>query len=168
MKKKGFTLIEICIVIVIMGILAGLAFVNFRGLINKYNLENQVREMYSDLMNARIMAMNKNRSHFMVLAAASYTVYDDTNPAPSGDGTLTIGLDTQVLAAKILKNPMTWTGSTNQIEFNSRGLSRTQSTICVYSTLNPAYDCIKVSWTRIIMGKLTTQGVCDSDHCAAK
>ncbi|OPY81024.1 MAG: hypothetical protein A4E64_00080 [Syntrophorhabdus sp. PtaU1.Bin058] len=163
MKKKGFTLIEVCVVIAIAGILAGLAFVNFSGLSNKYNLENQVREMYSDLMNTRIMAMNKNRSHFMVLAAGSYTTYDDTN----GNGQLNIGTDTQILGAKILKNQMAWTGG-NQIEFNSRGLCRTQSTICVYSTLNPAYDCIKVSWTRIIMGKLTTQGVCSSDNCVAK
>jgi prepilin-type N-terminal cleavage/methylation domain-containing protein len=167
MKKKGFTLIEICIVIVITGILAGLAFVNFSGLSNKYSLENQVREMYSDLMNTRLMAMNKNRSHFMVLAAGNYTVYDDTSPAPNGDGTLTIGSDTQVVAAKILKNQITWSGG-SQIEFGSRGLSRSQKTVCVYSTLKPRYDCIKVSWTRIIMGKLTTQGVCDDANCAAQ
>jgi prepilin-type N-terminal cleavage/methylation domain-containing protein len=163
MKKKGFTLIEVSIVVAIAGILAGLAFVSFSGLSNKYNLENQVREMYSDLMNARIMAMDKNRSHFMVLAAGNYTVYDDTNE----NGQLNVGTDAQVLAAKVLKNQMTWTGG-NQIEFNSRGLCRTQSTICVYSTMNPAYDCIKVSWTRIIMGKLTMQGVCSSDNCIAK
>jgi len=167
MKKKGFTLIEICIVIVITGILAGLAFVNFSGLSNKYNLENQVRETYSDLMSTRLMAMNKNRAHFMLLAAGNYTIYDDTSPAPGGDGALTIGSDTQVQAQKILKNQITWSG-TNQIEFSSRGLSRTQGTICVYSALNPAYDCIKVSRTRIIMGKLTTQGVCSSDNCIAK
>lgn len=167
MKKKGFTLIEICIVIVITGILAGLAFVNFSGLSNKYNLENQVREMYSDLMNTRLMAMNKNRTHFMALAVGNYTVYDDTSPAPNGDGTLTIGSDTQVVAAKILKNQIAWSGG-NQIEFGSRGLSRSQKTVCVYSTLNPRYDCIKVSWTRIIMGKLTTQGVCGDANCAAQ
>lgn len=136
MKKKGFTLIEICIVIVITGILAGLAFVNFSGLSNKYNLENQVREMYSDLMSTRLMAMNKNRAHFMLLAAGNYTIYDDTSPAPGGDGTLTIGSDTQVQAQKILKNQITWSGG-SQIEFDSRGLCRTQKTICVFSTLNP-------------------------------
>lgn len=123
--------------------------------------------MYSDLMNARLMAMNKNRTHFMVLAAGNYAVYDDTNPAPGGDDTLTVGSDTQVQAAKILSNQMTWTGG-SQIEFTSRGLSRNQKTICVYSTLNPAYDCIKLSWTRIIMGKLISQGVCAEGNCAAK
>jgi len=163
MKTKGFTLIEVCIVLVIAGILAGLAFVNFTGLSNKYNLENQVREMYSDLMNARIMAMNKNRYYFMVLAAGNYTVYDDTND----NGQLNVGTDAEILGAKILKNQMVWTGG-NQIEFDSRGLCHTQNTICVYSTLNPAYDCIKVSWTRIIMGKLTMQGVCSGDNCVAK
>ena len=167
MKKKGFTLIEICIVIAITGILAGLAFVNFRGLQSKYNLENQVRETYSDLMSTRLMAMNKNRTHFMLLASGSYTIYDDTSPAPGGDGTLTVGSDTQVQAQKVLQNQMTWSGG-SQVEFTSRGLSRSQKTICVYSTLNPAYDCIKVSWTRIIMGKLITQGVCGDDNCAAK
>jgi prepilin-type N-terminal cleavage/methylation domain-containing protein len=167
MRKKGFTLVEICIVIAIMGILAGLAIGNFRGLQSKYNLESQVRETYSDLMSTRLMAMNKNRTHFMVLAAGSYTIYDDTNPAPGGDGTLTIGTDTQVQAAKVLSNQMTWSGG-SQVEFDSRGLCRSQKTICVYSTLNPAYDCVKLSWTRIIMGKLTTQGVCSDANCAAK
>ncbi len=167
MKRQGFTLIEVCIVLAIMGILAGLAFVNFSGLANKYSLENQVREMYSDLMNTRLMAMNKNRSHFVVLAAGNYTIYDDTSPAQSGDGMLTIGLDTQVQGAKMLKYPMVWTGG-SQIEFGSRGISRTQKTICVYSTLRPSYDCIKVSWTRIIMGKLQTQGVCGDDNCVAQ
>lgn len=174
MKKNGFTLLELMIVIVIVGILSGLAVVNFRGLASKYQLENQVRELYADIMSARMMAMNKNRAVFInLVATGQYTLYEDTD----NDGTLNTGSDTQVVRQKpqaysffgttVSNRAMTWNGN-NPVEFNSRGLANTQGTICVYSTVNPSYDCMKISTTRIILGKLTVQGTCDAANCVAK
>ena len=167
MKRNGYSLVEMLIVIAIIGILAGLATAGFVGWVKKYNTENQVKEMYADFMSTRIMAMSKNRTHFVNLSANQYTIYDDTSPSPNGDGTLTIGSDTQVLFPKDLKYPVAWNGG-SQIGFNPRGLAVTQKTVCVYSTANPSYDCIVISQTRLIMGKLKTQGVCDSDNCKTR
>jgi len=118
--------------------------------------------------------MNKNRTHFVALAATGYTAYDDNSPAPDGNGTLTLGSDTVVLRSNQALNLSTvrsqefysiaWSGN-NPISFNSRGICTTPNTICVNSTLQPLYDCIKVSASRINLGKLTAQGACNADNC---
>ncbi|MCX5804651.1 MAG: GspH/FimT family pseudopilin [Proteobacteria bacterium] len=177
MKSNGFSMMELLVVIAIAGILAGLAIASFTGFSRKYNVDNQVRKIYSDLTNVRIMAMNKNRTHFVTLASTGYTAYDDNSPSPDGDDTLTVGSDSVVLTSNQALNLSTvktnefysivWSGSA-QMSFNSRGICTTPNTICVYSNIQPLYDCIKVSSTRILMGKLTTQGVCSGSNCQAK
>jgi prepilin-type N-terminal cleavage/methylation domain-containing protein len=175
--QNGYSLIEILVVIAIAGILAGLAVAGLIGLTKKYNVDNQVRGIFADMMNVRIMAMNKNRTHYVTLAASCYTAYDDNSPAPDGDGTLTVGSDTVALTSNGALNlnttksqgflPITWSGA-DTLSFNSRGICTTPTTICLYSTVQPLYDCIKISSTRILLGKLITQGVCSANNCQAK
>jgi prepilin-type N-terminal cleavage/methylation domain-containing protein len=170
MKKDGFTLIEVLVVIAIIGITASLAMMSMAGWVRKYNVESEIKQLYADLMKSRVTAMNNNRAQFVSLSASQYTIYDDTSPAPNGDGTLQPLQDTIIAPAKSLKYPMVWNGGGNdRIDFNSRGISPPPyRTICVYSDINPSYDCIKVSATRIILGKIITQGVCDADNCEPK
>jgi prepilin-type N-terminal cleavage/methylation domain-containing protein len=97
MRHSGFSLIEMLVVIAIAGILAGLSIANYSGLTRKYNLDNEMRKMYADLTSVRIMAMNKNRTHFVSLSTAGYIAYDDNSPAPDGDDTLTVGADSVAL-----------------------------------------------------------------------
>ena len=62
MKKNGFSLIELLVVMIILGIVASLGTVSFTGWVRKHDLESQVKEMYTDLMNARLTAMHQNRT----------------------------------------------------------------------------------------------------------
>ena len=180
MKKNGFSLIELLVVMVILGILAGLGTVSFRGWVRKNELESQVKEMYIDLMNARLTAMHRNANHIISLTGNKMSGSVDTN----GDGVGDTGLciwgrhkgdpvdgscpDDKSLSYKNLTYPMTWSG-TGTLGFNARGLSNTNKTICVFSTLNPSYDCIAVSSTRIRMGKITKQSDgCKSANCEHK
>jgi prepilin-type N-terminal cleavage/methylation domain-containing protein len=185
MKKDGFSLIELLVVMIITGILATLGTVSFTGWVRKHDIESQVREMYTDLMNARLTAMHQNRTHFITLSTNQMRAYEDNDPAPNGDGSLTLGSDNPLclwerkrddavdtacpfsgsLSYKNLKFPATWNG-TATLEFNARGLSNSDKSICVFSTHNPSYDCIVVSTTRIRMGKLINQsGGCNSGNC---
>ena len=178
MKQNGFSILEVLIVIAIAGILAGLGLANMQGLMRKQTVGNQTRRIQSDLMDVRFMAMNKNRTHFVTLSAGGYTAYDDTSPAPNGDDTLTVGSDTVVLRLSESLNLSTvkpsdfvsisWNGS-SQINFNARGLSTSpNTTVCIYSDVNPVYDCVKVSSTRVLLGKLSVQGSCSEANCVAK
>jgi len=154
MRNNGITLIELIIVISIIGILAVALGFEFTGWMGGYRVESQTKEMYVDLMNARARAMQRNRSHFVTLAATQYTIYEDTNPAPDGNGTLETASDDQVLQRNrdYAIVPALSFGAT-QFTFDRNGLVSHNGTIRLSSSLTPDYDCIVLFSTRINMGR---------------
>lgn len=178
MNNRGITLVELIVAVSIIGILIaafGFSFVGWRG---SYRVESQIKMLYTDMMTARTKAMAKNRAHFVNLETTQYTVYEDTNTSPDGNGTLESGSDTKVLQTKLYSDyPITWSG-TAVIGFSVRGLSDVDKTICSNTTfdVDADYDCIVVSSTRILLGKLTTSlksgGACtggtSSGNCVTK
>jgi prepilin-type N-terminal cleavage/methylation domain-containing protein len=175
-NDKGFTLPEILSVVAILGVLFGIGFIAYRGMMDRYNVETQMKEMYVDLMSARIRALQRNRIHFVTFTSTRYTAYEDTSPVPDGDGTLTIGADTQVLQKNLMsKFPITllpnttqWTTALSPLLFNTKGIATlvtnetTTGTVRVTVEANGEYDCIAISETRNSLGKW------DGTQCKAR
>lgn len=182
MKRNGFTLIELLVVIAIIGILTGLAAPGFMNFVTKNRIENQTKRMYADLMNTRVMAMNRNMTHFVVFKFNSvtneYAVVADTSgnrsyDAPPGD--------TQVLkrgAADI--QPFTFTNqlvqnnliddnfTNDRVAMNARGVADNLGTVCIGKAFNVRhiYNCIVVNPTQIRMGRLNAVGAdCNATNC---
>jgi prepilin-type N-terminal cleavage/methylation domain-containing protein len=149
MKDRGITLIELIIVISIIGILLIALGFSFEGWMGGYRVESQTKEMYVDLMNARARAMQRNRNHFVVVAANNYQIFEDTNE----NGTYSAGTD----QSAVFINPKTLTYSSSWIgtvTLDTRGLVSPNNTIhFITGTNNPDYDCIVLFATRINMGK---------------
>lgn len=164
--NNGFTLIEILVSIAIIGILATIATTGFTKLVEKYKVSYQARTMYADIMTARTMAVKKNRVYFINLSTDQYSVYEDTHTPPDGNGTLETASDS-LISQKRLDKAITW-NDTATIKFTPRGLCSTLKTVCIYSSSTPEYDCIKISRTRVALGKLLAQGTCSGDNCKAK
>ena len=166
--ESGITLIELLVVVTIIGVLifaAGIEFVGWQG---NYRVESQVKEMYADLMNARVRAMQRNRLHFIVVTANNYQVFDDVNEnnAPDINPTERWWPNPKPFAYPALQ--------TGTIVIDARGLVSTIPAPAAgaeafirfdYDTgrLRPDYDCISlgavgtatgVNWgTRLNMGK---------------
>jgi prepilin-type N-terminal cleavage/methylation domain-containing protein len=161
MKDNGVTLIELLVVLGIIGLLVIAMGFSYEGWMGNYRIESQTKELYFDLSDARSSALTRNRIHWAVLDAQQYTIFEDTNPPPDGDGILD-NQDTQVrqrryeygyrlgvLGAAAL--PQT-------IAFDTRGLiswvpAVNDMRFRFINTRDPDYDCIVIEQSRMWMGE---------------
>lgn len=171
MKNDGITLVELLVVISIVGILTVALAFSFQGWMGRYNAESQVKQIYADLMNARISAMGRNHAFFADFpTTTSYRVREDTNE--DNDPNVVAGDTILPTFPKKVQYAITWAGGT--ISFNARGIMQPSlfplgATLCVFTTVNPDYDCIEISQTRMNMGKLTNVGgTCDAANCVSR
>lgn len=162
MKNKGFSLIELVLVIAILMILLSIAGISGKTWLDRYRVEGQLKEMCVDLMNARVSAMQKNRMYFVTLSSTQYAIYEDrdsanpTNPALDGDGVFQAATDKLIVQKNtqysIVPNPSGTTG----FNFDRNGLVSLNGTLhfdLTGSTASPAYDCITLFTTRILTGR---------------
>jgi prepilin-type N-terminal cleavage/methylation domain-containing protein len=153
-RQDGVTLIELIITVSIIAILVVALGFSFQGWMGRYKVENQIKQMHTDFMNTRTRAATMKRMHFATSAANAYTIFEDTNPAPDGDGTLQTASDTRLPTyPKSVEYTINWTGPGNQINFDRRGMMAPAGSVHLTPTVDADYDCLTISQTRINMGK---------------
>lgn len=162
-NNSGFSLLELVVAMTIISILLGMAAISGRSWLNKYRVESQTKQLYTDLVNARVQAMQRNRTFFVVMAATQYSIYEDTRPAPDGDGALQTANDARIFQTNLNANyaltiqPIV---VANSINFDPKGVAYVPTgnppnlpqTIYVTARFNAAYDCIVIEPIRITMG----------------
>jgi len=153
MNRRGFSLMELIIVIALISTMLAIATINFNSWQVKYNIEAQVKEMLSDLVDVRSMAIASKKEHRVFLTPTSYSFRrysSEADPKTSSGGV-------QVLN-KTLKYQIAWPSSVpamNPIVIDDRGYTTNLGTISVGVGLgDPAYNCIVVHTARVNMGKL--------------
>jgi prepilin-type N-terminal cleavage/methylation domain-containing protein len=156
----GFTLVEIMIALAIVGIVVMLATSTFQGMTEKYRVEGETKQMFADLMDARGRAMQRNRWFFVRIASTGYKTYEDSSPAPDGNGPpLDDTADALVTSATVRHAINTNLAGGNDFGFNRNGIANDNGAIWFTSTTQPDYDCITIKPTRIKMGRFLG-GVC--------
>lgn len=174
MRERGATVIELSLVLTVIGVLAAATAYSYQGWIEKYRIEKATCQLYTDLMQARLMAMQTNKNYIVALDYFSYSIAEDINE----NGKIDSGDRLLPDFPKPFEQPLCRNNTGNDLVFDTRGMISKQRKLWFIDSSNPAfdctkgtqpvsssqpdYDCMKVSRSRIIMGRY------DGTECVPK
>ncbi len=153
-NRRGFSLVELIVVIAIIAILLTIVTLDFSSMNRKAQIERQTRELFSDLNKARLDSVFMKQRHKIVMQPNGYTFFRFS----SADESRTTG--GTVIQTRNVTYQMTKVNGTTSIadrifEFDTRGFTNDLDTI----RINPAdtaaqVDCIVVHTARTNLGKI--------------
>ncbi len=153
MGVRGFSLVELIVVVGIFATLLTIATLDFNAWTKKAQVERQTRELFADLNQARTDSFFMKKRHKMVMQPKGYTFsrFSSLDESRTTGGT--------ALATKALTYEMTKENGTsiaNRIfEFDIRGFTNDWDTIRVNpSGTSAQVDCIVVHSGRTNLGKI--------------
>ena len=115
-KNSGFTLIELMVVIVVIGIFVAIGVPNFMSWLPKYRLKSAVRDLYSNMQLAKMTAVKSNQD-----CTVTYST-DPDQYVLSGALSKTVVLEDYGSGVNF-NGPGNETFAVTTITFNSRGTS---------------------------------------------
>lgn len=152
MCQRGFSLVELMIVIAIMGILLSIATLSWNEMQTKSAVESQIKKIHADIMEVRLQALYGKRARSVVISGQVYKSYSSRV------------ITSTALETKQLRYPVVWNGSGGVLTFDAQGLTSNLGSLCVLPTNDTAVinsaavDSIVVSQARINLGKRTVGG----------
>lgn len=122
MNKKGFTVIELTIVLSILGIISIIAIPNYFSWLPRHELKTSVRHIYDDMNRAKFRAIKSNTVAVIIFSIPNdtYTVFLDSS------GNWALDASETTISTGTLENGVDITGSTfssHTYGFNNRGMS---------------------------------------------
>jgi len=146
---QGFSLLELLVVISIISTLFAIAGIYGKQYVDRYNAESQIRKMHSDLLQARVQAMEKNMLSTVVVNTGSYKIgFTDDNGVTTWQPLNTL--------------KYTVSSGTGTITMDQKGIISAGTTTESILTLikfytgsgTPEYDCMQLYATRINIGRM--------------
>lgn len=158
---KGFSLIELMVVVAVVAILAGIAYPSFTGIVNGYRLNSQADELVTSLHFARTEAIRRN-ARVSVCGSAN-----GTTCGGSWTNILTVvEASGAVLRAHNVKAPVQISSAAGRITYRADGLAatavNTTLTVCMPTT-RPAQNQRRVtlaSVSRVAVTRASGNGAC--------
>lgn len=162
MNSRGFSLVEILVVIAIAGILFAIATLDFNSMQQKGQIEKQTREIHSELAALRIDAMQKKQRSAAFLGPKQIVFKRYTSNAENlqtgGIPFATKNLPLEIRKLSQLSTPLDVTS--DLIWFDSRGYSSLITLVVLPVILKSGDNCILVSAARTNIGRMEDAATC--------
>jgi type II secretory pathway pseudopilin PulG len=162
MNNKGFSLVELVTIVTIIGILLSISTLGFNSWQRKYNVEKQTKEMFADMNDLRLRAVQTKKQHRLVLQADSYLFKRYSSEGEDPDTSTSAPVFKQYLKYPIAKKDGSCVAG-EQLNIDSRGYADTELVLKVGTNANDAaLNCLIISTARTNMGKM------ENEECKAK
>ncbi|ACH39356.1 type IV pilus minor pilin FimU [Citrifermentans bemidjiense Bem] len=152
---KGFTLLELLIVLAMLTVLLSLATLQFNRYSRKSSIEAQVKTLHADLLAARSQALFEKRARAVSLTPTGFAAYS------SGSAT------GNPLQRKTLRHRLSLKSDPFVVVFNAAGVSDSADSdaVCTEPAGNEAAaDTLVITPTRIETGKRNASAACSSEN----
>ena len=155
MDRRGFSLIELVVVVSLIAMLLALAMLDFSTWQRKAQVEREVKEMYADVQNARAQAAFTKQRQAVVFGTKMMTFrrFSSLNDA--------IGTTVSVKNLPLSFTRSNWTQpASDTILFDTRGVMSDPliKVICITTDVDAAYDALIITPVITTMGKVTNRG----------
>ncbi len=153
-KYKGFTLLELVIIIGIISLVSSLGILAFNYWIKKFNIQNDTKLIFSILNEARTMAFTNKKTCGILWKEDKFKSIElrcDTN----NDDKIDDNNGYQVIKKITLKTYFYSNLSCKYVRFEKEGFAKDSGSIMSsIKDIKPRYNCVKLFKTRIKLGHL--------------
>jgi prepilin-type N-terminal cleavage/methylation domain-containing protein len=159
-NSKGFSLVELIVVIGIIAIFLSISTISFNSWQVKHKMEAQIREMVSDFNEIRIRALTTKQRHSITFNASSYVFRSYSSEAEDlfTGGTILTG-GTRAVTYRLKKNASTYyDAEVYEIDQRGQNVSSVATIYLENGETSPGLNCIKLHTVRINPGNSTTVG----------
>ncbi len=144
-NNKGYTLVELLVILVVLAILAAFAIPNYSQWAERYEINGEARKLYLDLQLARITALRNNNNVVITFDTGtnSYLIHNDTDSdgvQDGGENLKNVSLEHNVqfgfygtsvtdMDGNLVNSPLTLVAGGSVITFNARGEASTSGSM---------------------------------------
>lgn len=150
MQSRGYSLIEMLLVIGIVSILLAIGTLRFNEYMRRYKIETQTRTIYYKVLEARAAALYERRSTRLKLYARRLELYSSARDNTDG---------VKPVLTQALDFPITCNGHGDgvngyRLDFDAKGLAGNSCSISLEAgEVSGAVDSVIISRTRVRIGK---------------